>query len=66
MHLAGMVKRAWRQDTLIAPQEELKLTEQTERFQQLEQALNILSGTFQIEMPKDEIYYLEQLLAYQE
>ena len=66
MHLAGMFERALRQDTLIAPQEELKLTEQTERFQQLEQALNILSGTFQIEMPKDEIYYLEQLLAYQE
>ena len=65
MHLAGMFERALRQDTLIAPQEELKLTEQTERFQQLEQALNILSGTFQIEMPKDEIYYLEQLLAYQ-
>jgi transcriptional regulatory protein LevR len=66
MHLAGMFERALRQDTLIAPQEELKLTEQTERFQQLEQALNILSGTFQIEMPQDEIYYLEQLLAYQE
>lgn len=66
MHLAGMFERSLRQDTLIAPQEELETTEQTETFKQLEQSLNLLSGTFQIEMPKDEVYYLQQLLAYQE
>ncbi|CZQ82247.1 sigma 54-interacting transcriptional regulator [Trichococcus collinsii] len=66
MHIAGMFERSLRQDTLIAPQEELETTEQTETFKQLEQSLNLLSGTFQIEMPKDEVYYLQQLLAYQE
>ncbi|MDB6352149.1 sigma 54-interacting transcriptional regulator [Trichococcus sp. K1Tr] len=66
MHLAGMFERSLRQDTLIAPQEELETNEQTETFKQLEQSLNLLSGTFQIEMPKDEVYYLQQLLAYQE
>ncbi|MFY9903215.1 MAG: sigma 54-interacting transcriptional regulator [Trichococcus sp.] len=66
MHIAGMFERSLRQDTLIAPQEELETTEQTETFKQLDQALNLLSGTFQIEMPKDEVYYLQQLLAYQE
>ncbi|CZQ81062.1 sigma 54-interacting transcriptional regulator [Trichococcus ilyis] len=66
MHIAGMFERALRQDTLIAPQEELETTEQTETFKQLEQSLNLLSHTFQIEMPKDEVYYLQQALAYQE
>ena len=66
MHLAGMFERSLRQDTLVAPQEELELTERTETFKQLEQSLNLLSRTFQIEMPKDEVYYLQQLLAYQE
>ncbi|NCB65553.1 MAG: PRD domain-containing protein [Bacilli bacterium] len=66
MHIAGMFERSLRQDTLVAPQEELEMTEQSETFKQLEQSLNLLSGTFQIEMPKDEVYYLQQLLAYQE
>lgn len=66
MHLAGMFERSLRRDTLVAPQEELEMTEQTEAFKRLEQSLHQLSGTFQIEMPKDEVYYLQQLLAYQE
>ncbi|PTQ84513.1 transcriptional regulatory protein LevR [Trichococcus patagoniensis] len=66
MHIAGMFERSLRQDTLIAPREELEMAEQTETFKQLEQSLNLMSRTFQIEMPKDEVYYLQQLLAYQE
>lgn len=66
MHLAGMFERTLRNDTLIAPLEDLEMSEQTETFKQLEQSLSSLSRTFQIEMPKDEVYYLQQLLVYQD
>lgn len=62
MHLAGVLERILRDDVLSVPQQDLVTIEADPSYEVVMKANRFLQQTFNLMLPKEEIYYIIQLI----
>lgn len=62
MHLAGVLERILRDDVLSVPQQDLADIEADSSYEVVAKANQFLKQTFHLTLPKEEIYYIIQLI----